>query len=58
MVEEAKTGAGPDIPFFYTEEVGLALFMHRRTGKQFCIDEPVWKDLVSSIKAGWQPWAK
>jgi hypothetical protein len=56
MTNEVKAGADIDTPFFYAEETGLALFLHRGTGTKFWIDEPVWKDLVSSIKAGWKPW--
>ena len=56
MSTKAKPNPESDFPFFYTEECGVAVMMNRPTGKKICVEKDVWKDVVSSVKTGWQPW--
>ena len=56
MSNKTKPRTESEFPFFYTEECGVAVMMNRPTGKKICVEKDVWKDVVSSVKTGWQPW--
>jgi hypothetical protein len=58
MSNKTKTRPESEFPFFYTEECGAAVMMNRPTGKKICVEKDVWRDVVYSVKTGWQPWER
>lgn len=58
MTQDIKTTGSDEKAFYYTEECGLALMMHPRTGKRVGLDKDLWTEMVTAIQTESHPGAK